>query len=95
MINKGILKIKNIEILSYIIFVSFFIVYLSGLPNIGQRNFSLVILFFVINLIYAAVGIFVIRSIDKKTKDYFPILIGLGIIVIVLLFNIWIGFLRF
>jgi len=93
--TKGFLKRKNIERFLTFFMLLVFTVYLSGLPNIGDRNFTFVVLFFVVNLIYAAAGVMVINSLEKRSKDYFLVLLGIGIIILTLLFNVWIGFARF
>jgi len=94
MLSKGLLKKQNFERLTHFLIIGFFIVFISGLPSLTDRNVSLTILFFVINVIYGTSMFIVLRNIEYKSRDYFLILVGITVVIITLLFNIWIGFIR-
>ena len=55
---------------------------------------SRTVLSFVINIIYAVSMFLVLRNIERKSRDYFLILVGTAIVILTLLFNVWIGFMR-
>lgn len=93
-LSKGLLKRQNFERFTYLLIIGFFIVFISGLPGLTDRNASLTILFFVINIIYGTSMFIVLRNIEYKSRDYFLIFVGMSIVIITLLFNIWIGFIR-
>lgn len=93
-LSKGFLRKQNFERLSLLILLGFFLVFLSGLPGVTERNMSRTVLSFVINIIYAVSMFLVLRNIERKSRDYFLILVGTAIVILTLLFNVWIGFMR-
>lgn len=93
-LSKGILRKQNFERLSFFILLGFFLIFLSGLPGVTEVNMPRTALFFVINIIYAVSIVLILRNIESKSRDYFLVLVGTAILVLTLLFNIWIGFIR-
>ncbi len=93
-LSKGFLRKQNFERLAHLILLGFFLAFLSGLPGITERNMSRTVLFFVINIIYGVSMFLVLRNIEQKSRDYFLILVGTAIVILTLLFNVWIAFVR-
>jgi len=93
-LSKGFLRKQNFERAAFLLLLGFFLVFLSGLPGVTERNLSRTVLFFVINIIYGTSMFLVLRNIERKSRDYFFILVGTAIVILTLLFNVWIGFMR-